>query len=88
MKNRAVLVKLTNVRCWVNSGKHLLAGSISGFDPKSDMRHSVVSTDMITFSPKERAKAGNGRLLSTCGLVYCGLHGHSDVHPDANKHRS
>ena len=45
------------------------------------MRHCVVSKDMITFSPKERAKAGDGRLFSTCGLVYCGLHGHSDVDP-------
>jgi hypothetical protein len=24
---------LSNVRCWVNSGKHLLAASISEFDP-------------------------------------------------------
>jgi hypothetical protein len=24
---------LGDVRCWVNSGKHLLAASISGFDP-------------------------------------------------------
>jgi hypothetical protein len=24
---------LSDVRCWVNSGKHLLALSISGFDP-------------------------------------------------------
>jgi hypothetical protein len=24
---------LSNVRCWVNSGKHLLAASISPFDP-------------------------------------------------------
>jgi hypothetical protein len=25
---------LSDVRCWVNSGKHLLAASISPFDPK------------------------------------------------------
>jgi hypothetical protein len=25
---------LRDVRCWVNSGKHLLALSFSGFDPK------------------------------------------------------
>ena len=26
---------LGNVRCWVNSGKHLLAASFSGFDPQA-----------------------------------------------------
>ena len=25
---------LGNVRCWVNSGKHMLALSFSGFDPE------------------------------------------------------
>ena len=25
--------QLSDVRCWVNSGKHLLAASISDFDP-------------------------------------------------------
>jgi hypothetical protein len=25
---------LSDVRCWVNSGKHLLAASISEFDPQ------------------------------------------------------
>jgi hypothetical protein len=25
---------LSDVRCWVNSGKHLLAASISPFDPE------------------------------------------------------
>ena len=31
---------LSDVRCWVNSGKHLLAASISEFDPTSDIRPS------------------------------------------------
>jgi hypothetical protein len=28
---------LSDVRCWANSGKHLLAASISPFDPDSDI---------------------------------------------------
>jgi hypothetical protein len=28
---------LGNVRCWVNSGKHLLAPSFSGFDPQATL---------------------------------------------------
>ena len=28
---------LGDVRCWVNSGKHMLASSFSGFDPVSDI---------------------------------------------------
>jgi len=30
---------LGNVRYWVNSGKHVLALSFSGFDPISDIEH-------------------------------------------------
>ncbi len=32
---------LGDVRCWVNSGKHLLALSFSGFDPFQALRTTV-----------------------------------------------
>src|SRR5260370_479879 len=32
---------LGNVRCWVNSGKHVLARSFSGFDPKRHLHEPL-----------------------------------------------
>jgi len=34
---------LGNVRCWVNSGRHLLSLSFSGFDPKATLRSQLAS---------------------------------------------
>jgi hypothetical protein len=40
---------LGDVRCWVNSGKHLLSLSFSGFDPTQTLRrHSAGDTPVET----------------------------------------
>jgi hypothetical protein len=46
---------LSNVRCWVNSGKHLLALSISEFDPERTSTASKHIVLMPSFSDKNIA---------------------------------
>jgi hypothetical protein len=47
---------LGDVRCWVNSGKHLLSLSFSGFDPERTSHHAAKiagrpgATDEATYS--------------------------------------
>jgi hypothetical protein len=44
---------LGDVRCWVNSGKHLLSWSFSGFDPDATLRFAH-SLPRPSASPLER----------------------------------
>ena len=44
---------LGDVRCWVNSGKHLLSSSFSGFDPTETLVQSNDSALHAGFRPSE-----------------------------------
>jgi len=52
---------LGNVRCWVNSGKHLLSLSFSGFDPTQTSADSV---DQQLYSLKAER-------LATVSIIGC-----------------
>ena len=47
---------LVNVRCWVNSGKHVLALSFSGFDPSRKSSTPFAVTYEAATLPSGRAK--------------------------------
>ena len=52
---------LGNVRCWVNSGKHLLSLSFSGFDPKETSRiPSLDDHKCYSFAIKCGRRRGQG----------------------------
>jgi hypothetical protein len=42
---------LGDVRCWVNSEKHMLAWSFSGFDPKRSPSAAGGQSDGLLFTP-------------------------------------
>jgi hypothetical protein len=42
---------LGDVRCWVNSGKHMLAWSFSDFDPIATLTATSVELPMLVFAP-------------------------------------
>jgi hypothetical protein len=50
---------LSDVRCWVNSGKHLLAASISPFDPLTDLGSGPCDT-AVDFIAKRNKIDGLG----------------------------
>jgi hypothetical protein len=47
---------LSDVRCWVNSGKHLLAASISEFDPTATLAVHCGNGFDAGFSPNQSTR--------------------------------
>src|SRR6266481_9002261 len=66
---------LGDVRCWVNSGKHMLASSFSGFDPgpNSDMGPPRQRLTRIARIDGDQS-GGAGTILQTCDVRQCADH--------------
>jgi len=66
---------LSEVRYWVNSGKHVLAASISGFDPSATSASISCCDDCIAFHAKAAVEHGatKGEVSETLGMaIYMG----------------
>jgi hypothetical protein len=49
-----------NVRYWVNSGRHILNSSSSGFDPERTSRCFGLGADIKNFAPELRSNNSSG----------------------------